>query len=379
LLSDRNAGTYIRKVLLVFPITALSVSAIALVFGLTVQPGANLDSETLDQLGIAVNQASNFDLEVPVNGSFSLQEEADVGFTSFLFQLVPENIFYALSRGKTLQVVFFTIILGVALGRLARHMDSVGSVLQVLESVYESFKKIIAWLIVFFPFALFSLVATQAAKVGADILVAMAKFTVTVALIYTAIYFLGCFPIWQRSKASFKQVFTALEEPTILALATSNSLASMSVAIRAMTESLHFERSTTDSIIPLAITVGRFGQVTYFAIASIFVVNLYEESMSLPVIAIITFGSIFAGIASSGTTGIVTLSTLKIVLDPLSLPLEAVLILFIAIDPLMDPLRTLGSLHTGMVVSAMISEVSSEEDPDAQAIAFVYSQKVQEE
>ena len=61
------------------------------------------------------------------------------------------------------------------------------------------------------------------------------------------------------------------------------------------------------------------------------------------------------GIASSGATGIVTLGTLAIVLQPLDIPIEASLVLFYAIDPFIDPIRTLCTLHTGMAATAVVS------------------------
>jgi Na+/H+-dicarboxylate symporter len=63
--------------------------------------------------------------------------------------------------------------------------------------------------------------------------------------------------------------------------------------------------------------------------------------------------------ASSGATGIVTLATLGIVLQPLGLPLEAVLVLLIAIDPIMDPLRTLCNVHSGIVATTLIADVET--------------------
>jgi Na+/H+-dicarboxylate symporter len=60
--------------------------------------------------------------------------------------------------------------------------------------------------------------------------------------------------------------------------------------------------------------------------------------------------------ATSGVSGILTLTMLGLVLDPLKLPLEAVLVLFIAIDPLMDPFRTLGIVHMGMAATSLIAD-----------------------
>jgi Na+/H+-dicarboxylate symporter len=48
-----------------------------------------------------------------------------------------------------------------------------------------------------------------------------------------------------------------------------------------------------------------------------------------------------------------------LVLEPLKLPLEAVLVLFIAVDPIMDPFRTLGIVHTGMATTALVADLES--------------------
>ena len=72
-------------------------------------------------------------------------------------------------------------------------------------------------------------------------------------------------------------------------------------------------------------------------------------------LVMVVFGSIFAGMATSGVTGVLTLTMLGLVLEPLQLPLEAVLVLFIAIDPIVDPFRTLGIVYTGMATTAVIA------------------------
>lgn len=58
-------------------------------------------------------------------------------------------------------------------------------------------------------------------------------------------------------------------------------------------------------------------------------------------------------------TGILTLTMLGIVLEPLQLPLEAVLVLFVAIDPIINPFRTLGIVHTGIAATAIIADMET--------------------
>ena len=87
--------------------------------------------------------------------------------------------------------------------------------------------------------------------------------------------------------------------------------------------------------------------------------QLYDKPLALDNVLIVIVGSIFAGMATAGVTGILTLTMLGIVLEPLHLPLEAVLVLFVAIDPMMDPLRTLGIVHTGIAATSVIADVEN--------------------
>ena len=65
--------------------------------------------------------------------------------------------------------------------------------------------------------------------------------------------------------------------------------------------------------------------------------------------------------ATSGLSGVLTLTMLSIVLSPLGLPLDAVLVLLIAIDPLINPFRTLTIVGTSITVSSFISEQTTDE------------------
>jgi hypothetical protein len=107
-------------------------------------------------------------------------------------------------------------------------------------------------------------------------------------------------------------------------------------------------------------TLGRFGNIFYFALGVFFVAQIYGTPLGPVHYIIILVGVIFAGTATSGASGIVTLSMLSIVLEPLSLPMEAVLIIFMAIDPIIDPLRTFLIVYVNMAATALIAEREDE-------------------
>ncbi len=199
----------------------------------------------------------------------------------------------------------------------------------------------------------------------------MLRFVLVAILTFVIIYILSTLVIWRQTHLSPFAVFSQLKEPAFLALATSSSLACIPSAISALTDGLGFDRQTTQLVTPLSITLCRFGSVIYFALAALFVAQLYNKDLSGEQLAIVTVLSILAGMATSGATGVLTLTMLDIVLNPLRLPLEAVLVLFIAIDPILDPFRTLGIVHTGIAATALVAKSEPQRQPLAATEPYV--------
>ena len=69
--------------------------------------------------------------------------------------------------------------------------------------------------------------------------------------------------------------------------------------------------------------------------------RLYESGLTLMEVGIVLLASVLAGFASAGMTGLVTVSLIGMTCTYLGLPFEAAFILFLAVDPICDILRTL--------------------------------------
>jgi Na+/H+-dicarboxylate symporter len=83
------------------------------------------------------------------------------------------------------------------------------------------------------------------------------------------------------------------------------------------------------------------GPVIYYVAATMFIAQLYGKTLGPAELAIVLSASILAGFASAGMTGLLTVSLVGLTCGYLGLPFEAVFILFLAVDPLCDMLRTL--------------------------------------
>lgn len=355
LMVSNDAIRYIKRVLAVFPFGMLIVSLVSLATALFFGPGRSLSSATLQNLGVLINK-EGVDLVLSLSGPSSPPKEPP-GLLSFIISMIPSNIFGSLSDGETLKVVFFSIVFGATLGIVNRNSSNPYQIFDMFEAIYKSFNKMISWLTLLLPFGLFSLLASQIAKAGLNVIFAMVNFLVAGLITYGIVYILSTLVIWSQVKRPLPIVFATLQDTSILALATSNAFACLPSTISAMTDGFKFKRQAINVVIPLAVTVGRFGQIVYFTLASLFVAQLYKADLGVGSLSIVIVGSIFAGIASSGATGIATLTTLNVVLQPLGLPLEAVLVLFLAIDPIMDPFRTLCTLHSGIAATTVIADL----------------------
>lgn len=357
---SNDAVRYIKRVLTVFPFGMLIVSLVGLIIAIFLGPGRSLSAATLQKLGVLINK-EGVDLVLSLSGP-SLPPKEPPGLLSFIISMIPSNIFGSLSEGETLKVVFFSIVFGATLGIVNRNSSNPYQIFDMFEAIYKSFNKMIAWLTLFLPFGLFSLLASQIAKAGLNVIFAMVSFLLAGLLAYAIVYLVSTLVIWSQVKRPLPFVFATLQDTSILALATSNAFACLPSAISAMTDVFKFERQAINVVVPLAVTVGRFGQIVYFTLASVFVAQLYKAELSVGSLSIVIVGSIFAGIASSGATGIATLATMNVVLQPLGLPLEAVLVLFFAIDPIMDPFRTLCTLHSGIAATTVIADMQPKQE-----------------
>ncbi|MBF0226927.1 MAG: cation:dicarboxylase symporter family transporter [Desulfobacterales bacterium] len=359
LMRSEVANQYLKKMLLIFISAMLILSAVGVIISFIGKPGGNLSEKALETLGSIVQKSSSKpDLEINFSEPYTPAKKVSP-IEKFIFDMIPANIFTALSADSNLQVLFFSILFGLGIGFIPN--SSAENLFENFDAIYKVFSKLVNWLMYGLPFGLCGLVADQLSKVGLAILLAMTKFVVVVFVCFFIVFVAASIVIWIRSGKSFFKVISALKEPIVIALATGNSLAAIPSTLIHMSEDLGYEKRTVGLLIPLGITVCRYGPILYFAIASMFVVQLYQAPLGLQGLIIVVIGSVFAGMATAGAAGILTLMTLQIVLEPLGLPLDAVLVLFIVVDPLTAPLRSLTNVYVACAGTAMILSPEGDE------------------
>jgi len=368
LMRNKSSSGLVKRLVVVFVICMAVCSFVGMLIGIFAQPGSGLSENTralLSKLLSSSDQNGVGDIMEVMLGSGDQPPAAQrPGLGSFFLNLIPANIFQALSLGSIMAIVFFSIIIGVAIG----YMPEESSVLLInlFTAIFQAFQKLIHWSLYLLPFALVCLLAGQIAAVGVQIFVAMSKFIILYCVGTLVLFILCTLVIWIRSgKRSPFKVISILFEPILLAFATRNSMATLPSSINCLEKELNFNSTSVNLTLPLGMTLGRFGNIFYFSMAVFFVAQIYNMPLELIHYVIIFIGVIFAGTATAGASGIVTLSMLSIVLDPLSLPLEAVLIIFMAIDPIIDPFRTFLIVYLNITATSCVAECGQEREGSA--------------
>jgi proton glutamate symport protein len=368
LMRNKSSAGLIRKIVLVFIACIIVTAVIGIAFGIIGRPGSGLGEETRALLSKLIAASDTEGLSGALEISLSAAETTvsavqRPSLANFFRELIPSNIFHALTSGSTMAIVFFSIIFGVALGFLKE--ESASMLISLLTAIFEAFQKLINWSLYLLPFGLICLMAGQIAKVGPQIFMAMSKFIILYGIGTGIIFVIATIVIWIRSGiANPFRVLSILFEPIMLAFATRNSMATLPSAITCLDKRMRFDSTSVNLTLPLGMTLGRFGNIFYFGIAVFFVVQIYGASLEFMHYAIIFLGVVFAGTATAGASGIVTLSVISIILSPLSLPVEAVLVIFMAIDPIIDPFRTFLIVYVNMVATTLIAKKDRDDEPD---------------
>ncbi len=349
LMSFKGSDIQSGRIVGILFIVALIVSAISCVFAYFLDPAASfLKSNSLEIKKIST-AASFVDRKLNI----AITDIVQGGFAHFLTTSIPRNIFESLAENHMLQIIIFSIIFGVAVSYSKK------SERLKLQSFFETtlniFQRIILTITIWLPLAIICLMAGGASDIGFDMMLQMGSFILKVYIVFFIIFFLSTFIIQKRSGCGFFQVLKYLKDPIIISFGTRSAILPIPSILKAFEEKIPVNKSLSKLLVPLGAVLGRFGNIAYFAILAIFMANIYQADITISLILIITILSVLAGLSTAGATGILTLSALTIVLDPVHLPLGAILPLLIAVDTIIDPMRTLTSVYTNCAAVTLVS------------------------
>lgn len=342
LFASGAARRHVARLVLLFAAGLVLAGGLGLLLGEFGRPGSGLEDQARQVIGEVISRAE------AASGASS-----STNFEDIVIGIVPANIFVAFSSGNMLAILFFALLFGVALGTIEKEKSQ--RAIGLFESLYETFITIIGWLLYVLPIGLFCLACTQISAVGIPTLAAMLKLIVLVYAGCLALAVLCLVVIWMRLGGSPWRAVAALREALLVAFGTSSSFAAAPAMMRALKRGLGMNPDVVDLVAPLGITLNPPGSAFHFAIATMFLANLYGVDLDAGQIAFVLVGSVLAGLAASGAPGVAALSMISLILVPLGLPVEVAIILLVAIDPIVDPALTVVNISANAATTVLLA------------------------
>ena len=314
-------------------------------------------------LGLAlllnVGEGANIDV-----GSLEAAENVEVSFVDTLVNMVPENIFAALSTDQLIQVIVFSLIFAYALTKLGERGQKVIGVFDILA---DGMKGVVNVVLEVTPFGVFGLMANVIGNNGISIMIPYAKVLLAVylaSLIQTVVVHAGIIG-WLICRVSPKKFIVSSKESMTFAFATCSSVATIPLALKA-TRRLGVPERIGNFIITIGSNMSMDGIAIYQGVAVVFASQVFGIELSLAQYITIMFASTLASLGVAGVPGS-GLIVLTIVLRTVGLPLEAVGILA-GVDRLLNMGRIIPNVTADIATSCLVSKLDEGLIPNPEVV-----------
>ena len=333
----------------------LVFSTLALIVGLIVanlvQPGRglNIDPASLD--GGAVSQYSTAAHETTVVG--------------FLLSVIPDTFVSAFSTGNILQVLFVSVLFGLALAMVG---DAGRPVLTMLESVSTAFFKLVAIVMKAAPIGAFGAFAFT---IGAYGIASVINLIALVATFYltSAIFVVGILGLVAVANGfSIFKLMRYLKEELLLVLGTSSSEAALPSLLQKM-ERAGAAKSVVGLVVPTGYSFNLDGTNIYMTMAALFIAQALNIELTLWQQVTLLLVAMLSSKGAAGITGagfITLAATLAVVPD---VPIAG-MALILGIDRFMSECRALTNFIGNAVATLVVARWEGALDRDALAAAL---------
>ncbi len=295
---------------------------------------------TLIAISIALLISSMVNYNHPEVASLSNSElnqtDTDQPKQNFILNFIPSNLFFALSSGNVLQVLFFALFMGITASMIKKEIPQF---IDLMENLNKIFIKIVFVIIKITPIAVFCLLAKTFANQGQEVFSPLMQYFFVV-IIVLIVHFIGTYSLFLYLFTNLKKIifYKKLKQLIVFTFSTSSSNASIPYTLDVVQKKYGVDKSFSAFSIPLGATINMDGTAIMQGCATYFLASYYGINLDLNdyLTVILT-----ATIASIGTAGIPSagIIMLSIILEQIGIPLEGIALL-LGVDRLLDMIRT---------------------------------------
>ncbi len=286
------------------------------------------------------------------------------GFFAYLSQLIPRNLALAIQQENYLGVLFFSVLMGIALGY--GPAEGRRTAISVLETFFDALLRIINWIIYLLPLGLICIIAGEVGRGGLAFVPVLGKLILVCVATTVIAMNLFALIVWTVVRAPLRDVLRALRAPLMVAFATASSMASIPAAMIALKRELGVSEENVKLLLPLGVMINPMGSALFFSLSAIFAVQLHAQAPTIyeiDTLLMIVVGSVLAGVAAMGLPATGALNMLALILGPLGVPPEVGIIALLAVTPIVDPLFTIVNVLGNCAATAVLDKRLEREAP----------------
>jgi aerobic C4-dicarboxylate transport protein len=333
----KKVGRIGFKALLYFEVVSTVALAIGLIVVNLVQPGAgiNVDPAKIDTKAISTYTQS------------AQQQNA----LDFVLHIIPDTVVDAFAKGEILQVLFFSVLFGLALA-------SLGPKAQVLVNVLDQFShalfKVIGFVMYLAPLGAFGAMGFTIGQYGLGTLTKLGLLMVCVYLTCFLFVFIVLNLIAHWAGFSLWKFLAYIKEEIFVVLGTSSSEAALPLLMNKL-EQAGADRSVVGLTVPTGYSFNLDGTSIYLTMATLFVAqatNVHLDlGQQLGILAILLLTSKGAAAVTGG--GFITLAATLSAIGTVPI---AGLALLLGIDRFMSEARAITNLIGNGVATLVVAK-----------------------
>ena len=318
------------KAIIIYLFTTAIAISLALIVAITINPGKGLD--------------------IADTSEFTVKEAPSI--TSVITSIIPSNPVLAMAEGEMLQIILFSILLGVAITLSASAGEPIKKGLQSLNSVMMAMVNIV---MKFAPLGVFCLIAKTFATQGVSMIIPLASYFFTVATVLL-LHVLITYSVLLKVIAKVSPIIfiKKMRDAIVFAFSTASSNATIPVTLNTVEKKLGVDKAVASFTVPLGATINMDGTAIMQGVATVFIASVYQVDLSLADYLTVILTATMASIGTAGVPG-VGLIMLTMVLAQVGLPVEGIA-LIIGIDRLLDMMRTAVNITGDSMVSIITAK-----------------------
>ena len=327
--NNSRMGAVASKTVALYVITTAIAIALAISVAIIAQPGVGIDLANATQ--------------------FVAKDAPSLKTT--IVNIFPSNPVQSMANGSILQVIVFSLLLGLAISRSGEKGQRIS---EFFNNLNEVIMKMVMILMQLAPYGIFCLLAKLFADVGIGMIFNLAKYFFTMVFVLL-LHSLGVYTFIFKffTGLSVRTFLSKMRPPLALAFSTASSGATMPVTLNTVEKRLGVHNSVASFTVPLGTTINMDGTAIMQGVATVFIAQAYNIGLGIDDYLMVVLTATLASIGTAAVPG-VGLVMLVMVLNQVGLPVEGIG-LIIGVDRLLDMIRTATNVTGDAMVTTVVA------------------------